>query len=217
MYLPSHRLHDLPRSNARRRYEPRQTTTGQRQHMTSEEQQAFLAQNLRGLQNPMESLWWPPAVGWWVIAASIALLISTVFFHWARKRVQTPQVTAVIDQLDLCYKQWQSDHNAAAYTCRVNTLLKQTAVSHAGRKAVARLNGDEWLEWMEFVSASSLSACNRALLGQRSYQRTPPSPNAKSHAEIIAWYERYTEIASRVASDINHNSEADGNRSLHNA
>ena len=164
--------------------------------MTKAEQQTFLEQNLRGLQTPNESLWWPPAIGWWIVALLLVLLTGTLVYKFLRYRYSSKrQLATIASELERCFDQWQADHDSVNYIRSVNALLKQSAIRYAGRETVARLHGDAWIEWMEREAATTFSSSAKALLGHGAYKKSPPLPDMQSHAEITRWNRRYTEIS----------------------
>jgi len=167
--------------------------------MTKAEQQLYLEQNLRNLQIPNDSLWWPPAVGWWVVAALSALFLGSLLYRFLHRRAIANQKHLAISQnthLQNCFDQWLKDHDTAKYVQAVNSLLKQTAVEIAGRSTVARLNGDGWVKWMEHETDSGFSSDTRSLLSQSGYKKNPPSPDLQLHSEIENWHQLYTKSAS---------------------
>ncbi len=164
--------------------------------MTKAEQQTFLEQNLRGLQTPNESLWWPPAVGWWIIAVLLVLLIGTLVYKLLRNRSSSKrQLPTIASELENCFVQWQADQDTVNYIHSVSALLKQSAIRYADRKTVARLHGHKWIEWMERETDTTFSKGTRTLLSHGAYKKSPPLPDLQSHAEIAQWNRRYTEIS----------------------
>ena len=80
--------------------------------MTEAEQHTYLVQNLRALQTPVESLWWPPAPGWWIVALLFVVLAGTSSYKLLRKlasKKSNQHLTTIERQLDRCFDQWQSD------------------------------------------------------------------------------------------------------------
>ena len=120
--------------------------------MTEAEQHTFLVQNLRALQTPNESLWWPPAPGWWIVTFLLVVLAGTSSYKLLRKltlKKSNQHLITIERQLDRCFDQWQSDQDTESYIHGVSALLKQSAIRYTGREVVARLHGPEWIEWME--------------------------------------------------------------------
>ena len=164
--------------------------------MTEAEQYTYLVQNLRALQTPVESLWWPPAPGWWIVALLFVVLAGTLSYKLLRKlasKKSNQHLITIERQLDRCFDQWQSDQDTESYIHGVSALLKQSAIRYTGREVVARLHGPEWIEWMERETGTLFSRNTRALLGHSAYRKSPPLPDRQSHAQITQWNRRYTE------------------------
>ncbi len=92
---------------------------------------------------------WPPAPGWWLLAA--AALIITLFSviritSWYRKNAYRRLAEVQLDALDKSYKQHE---DCIIYACDINRLLKQVAVTYYDRECVSRLSGKQWLEFLD--------------------------------------------------------------------
>ena len=164
--------------------------------MTQAEQQAYLAEHLRPLQLPEESLWWPLAPGWWLLAVFIAVLlvalsyqlIRATFFRTARHQRNRAQLATIYDR-------YQRDKNVVQYLHSISTLLRQTAIAQAGRQSVAALSGDAWVSWMQNQTGQRFSASTQQLLTSGLYQPQPAPPDKKFYNDIERWL---TEIDKRT-------------------
>ena len=171
--------------------------------MTKSEQQAYLVANLRDLHLPGERLWWPPAPLWWALMLVLTLLIVLITYRYIRRRytANNSGFSTAEKKLDNSFKAWQSDQDSASYIQKVNTLLKQLAVSNTveftGTKPLARLSGHEWVRWLEKATDTPFSSSTRALLSHGGYQRVSPVPDQQAHAEICNWLKRYIANAKR--------------------
>ncbi|MBN7818992.1 DUF4381 domain-containing protein [Bowmanella yangjiangensis] len=82
---------------------------------------------------------WPPAYGWWLLAAVIlALLIFTVRTLVAarRKKLAIRQAQAELASLDLTQPHWPDS---------LNSLLKRLTLTYLPREASASLHQQAWL------------------------------------------------------------------------
>jgi len=184
--------------------------------MTSAEQQTYLAQNLRGLQAPLDSLWWPLAPGWWVVAGSFAILICIMIYRFLRNRPilnERLARTSTACELDECFENWKTDGDTEKYVYQVSYLLRQTAVRFSDRRIVASLNGKEWIQWMENEAGPRFSSRTRNLLEVGGYQRNPPAPDSQSHIEIKNWFARYMRSACTESASESHSNLPSSNSS----
>ncbi|MEM7563368.1 MAG: DUF4381 domain-containing protein [Pseudomonadota bacterium] len=111
------------------------------------------ALELRDIHLPSESLWWPLAPGWWVLAfLGLALIVMLPrIMRWLRRK---PLRRTSLQQL----KQIRKDHHLEADSrillARLSELLRRTLISYQGRKGFAGSTGDEWIGQIEALSAS---------------------------------------------------------------
>lgn len=102
--------------------------------------------DIRGLDS---GSWWPPAIGWWLLAlmALFGLIFLYHFAQWLRRRPPRWQRDA-LRQLHglrrLCRKQSPKETASA-----LSELLRRIAMARFGRAACAGLYGAPWLEWIE--------------------------------------------------------------------
>ena len=95
---------------------------------------------------PAPPPWWPPAVGWWLVAALILVLLgaSIAWVKYSkrgpRRRVQAAALAelARIRLLD-----------EASQPRAIQRLMRRYALTVFGAGAVASLNGEDWLRFVE--------------------------------------------------------------------
>lgn len=156
--------------------------------MTQAEQQAYLAEHLRPLQLPEESLWWPLAPGWWLLALCITALLMTLGYHLFRTTFsRSTRQQHRRRQLADYYDRYQRDKNVAQYLYNISTLLRQTAIAQSGRKSVAALSGDAWVSWMQNQTGQTFAASTQRLLTSGLYQTQPTPPDKQFHNDIERW------------------------------
>jgi hypothetical protein len=112
--------------------------------------------DLADIHLPDPVSFWPPAPGWWVLAALVlaALIYAGLRYaaHWRRKQ----HLLAALRELDEVYATYQShktqtDHDTAGltYLQECNTVLKRVALLHHSADSVARLHGKAWLAFLD--------------------------------------------------------------------
>ena len=112
-------------------------------------------QQLRDVHMPADPSWWPPAPGWWLIAAAaIALLVWLTF-----KLLQAWQARAAIREartihLNNLARFQEGEIDEKRYTDITNELLKRLLVVAMGRTQLAPLSGQAWLEALDDPSQS---------------------------------------------------------------
>ncbi|ODT98766.1 MAG: hypothetical protein ABS83_03775 [Rhodospirillales bacterium SCN 65-16] len=100
--------------------------------------------NLRDIVLPQPVSYWPPAPGWWILAAlllaGLALLVARAVVrhrHDAYRRQALRELAALPSPLD------------AAGAQSLAAILKRTALVAFPRAETARLTGKEWLRFLD--------------------------------------------------------------------
>jgi hypothetical protein len=115
-------------------------------------------EQLRDLQLPAEVGLWPPAPGWWLLAA---LLLGGLVWaglvlwrHWQRNAYRR----AALALLHSYQQQLQQDNNPQRYLTRVAQLLRRTALSAYPQQPLAGLTDRAWRQFL--IDSSGLDAFN---------------------------------------------------------
>ncbi len=98
---------------------------------------------------------WPPAPGWWILAA---LLLASVFFGgrkayavWRKRRF----CSHALLELERMYHEFATaeaedpDKARLRYVNAFNSVLRRVALTHFPDTAVAGLGGDDWLRFLK--------------------------------------------------------------------
>lgn len=93
---------------------------------------------LADIRLPGEVPLWPPAPGWWILAALvlIGLVVAVIQFRrYKKRRVQRELALKELMQIDL-----------QTYTAstKINEVLKRAALAYLPREEVAALTGSKW-------------------------------------------------------------------------
>ena len=109
--------------------------------------------DIRGL-DPVS--WWPPALGWWLLAGLILLLLYLAWRYRASLRLRIPPIPVLRignwrwdagRQLrDLRQRAGGQDPKQTAV--ELSELLRRIAMARLGREACAGLVGEGWLAWL---------------------------------------------------------------------
>ncbi len=108
--------------------------------------------NLRDLALPAPVPWWPPAPGWWILAAGLLLAgLLLALRAAARYRANAYRREALRD-LDALERDIERDigrTDAARLAQRMAALLKRAALAAYPRSEVAGLSGAAWLAFLD--------------------------------------------------------------------
>lgn len=111
-------------------------------------------ENLRGLALPAPVPWWPPAPGWWILAAGlVAAGLLAVWRAWRRYRANAYRREAR-RQLDAIAR--RIDAGLLAETAAdIAAVLKRTALAGFPRGQVASLTEPAWLTFLDRTGHTS--------------------------------------------------------------
>lgn len=103
---------------------------------------------MRDVHGPDAVSWWPPALGWWLLAAAILglMLLGLYSWWWQRKRARDWRVDARFRLRQLARSMAQNDSRTVV--SELSELLRRVAMARFGRSRCAGLSGEAWLTWL---------------------------------------------------------------------
>jgi hypothetical protein len=100
---------------------------------------------LHDIHLPARIGWWPPAPGWWGLAALVLLLLGGLLvWRYARKRNAWRRFA----QAELARLR-SLDAPPPVVIAALSVLLRRVAISRFPREQVAALNGEAWLAFLD--------------------------------------------------------------------
>ena len=136
--------------------------------------QSVLAQ-LRDVQAPDPVSWWPPAFGWWLLAALlIALLLFAVwsFRYWRKKTAWRREALRELRNLQAS---WAANHHPQTLS-KLVILLKRSLASALQRPEILSQSGDQWRASLQQITQlSDTDTLN--LFSDAQYQVDSPALN----------------------------------------
>ncbi len=106
------------------------------------------ALQLRDIHMPQEPPLWPPALGWWLMAALLmVLLVWTVWVAVRHHRLyrQRQRILAMLGDLE----QESGDKVTPQRIAQISILLRRLALMRYPRRQVAALTGTDWLGFLD--------------------------------------------------------------------
>ncbi|MBM4203669.1 MAG: DUF4381 domain-containing protein [Gammaproteobacteria bacterium] len=111
---------------------------------------------MRDVHLPDAPGWWPPALGWWLLAALILLLVGIgVYSLVKRRRREAPRRQALAELERLNDNVRSGALPAAEAIHAANALLKRLWVHVDHDVSIAALTGDAWLAYLDGQSGST--------------------------------------------------------------
>lgn len=104
---------------------------------------------LRPYHLPEPVSWWPPAIGWWVLAAILALLLGLAAWTWHRRHRAQAAIRRAERELDGLCAAFARERDAAALMRGCSRLLRRLAIARWGPGSVAGLSGEAWLAFLD--------------------------------------------------------------------
>ena len=140
---------------------------------------------LKGIHTPDAIGFWPPAIGWYLIAALLVAALVLVGVTLWRRWQQNAYRRAALQECDDIEREITSKSDYRTAAIRIATLLKRTALSVFPRAEVAPLSGDAWILFLESkASEASFSIASSQLLIEASFRENPPD-NQRDVAQLL--------------------------------
>jgi hypothetical protein len=128
------------------------------------------APELRDIQLPDASLWWPPAPGWWISLGLILLLVWLLprLLRWLKHKPLRRLSQQELARIRLNYQQGHSDR---AVLGEVAALLRRVTMSYYGREQYASATGSQRLEQLQTLApGAGFSVEQLELLAHQRYR-----------------------------------------------
>jgi len=135
-----------------------------------------LLSQLRNLDTPAVISWWPPALGWWVLASMILFLLVAGIFTLIKKYCAGAAARKAKFEIAAAHEKYlDSERNAqskAEFLQEVNAIIKRLAVNFEGNEEAAGLTGRSWRNYLSDI-APDLSATELDPFELSLYQESP--------------------------------------------
>lgn len=129
---------------------------------------------LRDIHLPGAAPFWPPAPGWWIVAAVVLLAIGWIAVAAWRRRERERARRRLLDALAALQSDFTRERSSE-HLARVARLLRRVALSRFPRERVASLSGSAWLRFLDESGGDGRFANGPGrVLGSAPYQRSVP-------------------------------------------
>jgi hypothetical protein len=156
--------------------------------------------DLRDWHLPDPVSWWPPAPGWWLLAAVVlvALVLAVrLRFRWRRR---TSLQRAAQCELERLGRELAADGDRRRYLAELSRLLRRLALARHPRAQVAGLTGDDWLAFLDATGgAGEFSDGVGRVLVESAYR--PADEIAFDSERLAALVGRWVEINANARDE----------------
>ena len=104
---------------------------------------------LRDIHVPGAVAFWPPAPGWWLLAAAVLAIVLIAVYRYRRRGINTHLRYDALAELARIQTEFQRHGDAAGMAAQLSILLRRIAVTCGGRMDVAGLSGEAWLRYLD--------------------------------------------------------------------
>jgi len=130
--------------------------------------------------------WWPPAIGWWLLAMAVTGLLFLLWWGFRNLRAYPPGTwhRDARNQL-LALKKLSRQLSPEQSLRELSELLRRIAVTRIGREQAAGLNGEDWLAWLQQQDPAQFSWQEKARI-LITVPYAPPGHVTVSQDQVIA-------------------------------
>ena len=162
--------------------------------MTQDAVGADLLSQLRDIQAAPEAPWWPPAPGWWVLAALTVVALYWVTMLIQSRRQQRRLKQDALERLASLRRSNDPDQQPQAYLSAVNGLLKVIAIRAFSEQSCANLQGNDWTGFLLNHLGDNVQEQDRSsvlALASGPYQPSPEFDPAALERVAGLWIKRH--------------------------
>jgi hypothetical protein len=124
---------------------------------------------LRPLHLPEPVSWWPPAPGWWILAALFLMVLTGAIIFICRHRKNNRYRKAALNELEMIKQQYEREPLQCSQS--INRLLKRIALQLWLREKIASLHGETWLKFLNAQCKTAVfSESSMRFLAENTYR-----------------------------------------------
>lgn len=104
---------------------------------------------LRDVHLPEAISFWPPAIGWWIVALFVLVIVVGGGYFLIRTVTHQAVKRAALRELKSYRVLFSQNPNFSLLTANLSMLLRRMALARFARSEVAGLTGDAWLSFLD--------------------------------------------------------------------
>ncbi|MCK5680475.1 DUF4381 domain-containing protein [bacterium] len=119
---------------------------------------------LRDIHLPPEPGFWPPALGWWLVAFFLLAITSFSLIKWRQRQARLRPIKLALNELKKLNLESSDPRQRQLLLQELSALVRRFALIYFPQKKVADLCGQEWLDFICKNSHSMDNANTREAL-----------------------------------------------------
>jgi hypothetical protein len=150
-----------------------------------------LLSQLRDIHAAADPGWWPPAPGWWVLALLVLALVAWMLRYGYRRWMvmrRRRKLLSALEDMARAIDPLQQPHE---YLSRLNRLFRVVALRAFPNTACVRLQGIEWVRFIQSLLPQNVHAEGLSALASGPYQPKPEFDAGELHALARIWVGKY--------------------------
>ncbi|HLF32070.1 MAG TPA: DUF4381 domain-containing protein [Xanthomonadales bacterium] len=152
-----------------------------------DESNSALLSQLRDIHAAAAPGWWPPAPGWWLLAILLTVLL-TLAMRWGSRRWQVSRRRRrLLDALEGIGREVDPGADPHEYLARLNRLFRVVALRAFPTSGCARLQGPEWVRFIQSLMPESILAESLGVLASGPYEPSPVFDAGKLRQLAQTW------------------------------
>ena len=136
--------------------------------------QSQLLDQLQDIHAAASPLWWPPAIGLWVLALLLLFLLVAATRFLKLKLAARNRRREWLQALDAIGHEWDPQRDAHQYLAGLNRLFRAVALKAFPGTACAGLQGEEWVIFIRSLLPENADDSSLSALARGPYE---PAPN----------------------------------------
>jgi len=152
---------------------------------------AQLLSQLRDIHGSASPAWWPPAPGWWLLAALAALGLFFLARAGLRRLAARRRRRAWLRALEAVDRQWDPRSQPQEYLAGLNRLFRAVALKAFPDTACGRLQGDDWVAFIRALLPEGTAAPCLAALARGPYEPLPEFDAPALREQARTWVRLY--------------------------
>jgi hypothetical protein len=129
---------------------------------------------LRDIHLPDPISWWPPAIGWWIVAAILlaAIVIPILYRRYTTANQRTPLFLARAE-LERVRSLWLEQRDFQVLLTDLSIWLRRASMSFSSRRQAASLTGQDWQQFLDDVAGEPIFTADAGQFILDAPYRTP--------------------------------------------